>query len=247
MTLPFRRTLIALVSCVCAIGVSAQSIVTFAGGRNDEGRAATAAALGPPIDVAVDSAGNVYIADAFNNRISKINKSTGTITTVPLANLDFPAGLAFDAANNLYVADTNNNRVLRVDAVTQVITTVADNVSGPSGLAIDAAGNVFITQEDSNLIRRVDAVTKKITTIAGTGTRGYSGDGSAATSAALNDPRGIAVAPNGDVIFADANNYRIRKIDAATGTITTIAGNGTFGSGGDNGPPRARASARRPT
>jgi hypothetical protein len=109
-------------------------------------------------------------------------------------------------------------------------------LSNPSGLAVDAAGNLYIADSDDEAVRKVDAVTGVITTIAGSGVAGFSGDGKQATVAELNDPTGIAVDAAGNVYIADTNNQRIRKVDAVTGVITTVAGNGTAGYSGDDRP-----------
>ncbi|PAW87328.1 MAG: hypothetical protein B9S33_06445 [Pedosphaera sp. Tous-C6FEB] len=107
----------------------------------------------------------------------------------------------------------------------------------PYRVATDAAGNLFIAERNGHRIRRVDAGTGDITTVAGTGTAGFSGDGGAATAAQLNSPNDVAVDPaNGDLIIADTGNHRIRRVDVATGDITTVAGDGTPGNGGDTGP-----------
>ena len=105
----------------------------------------------------------------------------------------------------------------------------------PLGLAIDPGGNMYIAELGGHRVRRVDAVTGRATTVAGTGKAGFSGDGAPATDAQLNGPQGVAVDSLGNLYIADTGNRRIRKVDAATGIITTIAGTGVFGFGGDGG------------
>lgn len=109
-------------------------------------------------------------------------------------------------------------------------------LSLPLGAAIDANGNVYIADTGTHRIRRVDAVTGQVTTIAGTGESGFTGDGGPAGEAQLDRPQGVAVDEDGNVYIGDTGNRRIRRIDAATGIITTIAGSGEFGFDGDEGP-----------
>jgi len=176
-----------------------------------------------------------------------------------LASFGFPRGVAEDGAGNLYVTDAaeilgndvaHTARVRRVDAATKVITTIAGGVpgfggdGGPAlqarfnnmrGVAADAAGNLYIGDSGNNRIRKI-ATSGIVTTIAGTGSAGFSGDGGPATQAMLNSPRFLTVASDGSVLFADIRNGRIRRVDAQTGIITTIAGNGLAASAGDGGP-----------
>ncbi len=160
-----------------------------------------------------------------------------------------PLGTAVDATGNLYIADQSTNRIRKVDAATGLITTVAGNgtkgysgdggaatsaqLNYPYGVAVDTAGNLYIVDEGNNRIRKVNATTGVITTMAGNGTAGFSGDGAAATLARLNNPTGIAVDAAGNLYIADSNNNRIRKVTAATGVITSVAGTGAQGYSGD--------------
>jgi len=138
-----------------------------------------------------------------------------------------------------------------VDATTQIITTVAgyggtftgDNVpatstelNSPLGVTLDAQGNLYIADSGNYRVRRVDATTQIITTVAGDGTQGYSGDGKAAIDAELFIPQGLALDAAGNLYIADRDNYSVRGVDAATGIITTVAGNGTPGNAGNGGP-----------
>ncbi|MDA2933392.1 IPT/TIG domain-containing protein [Acidobacteria bacterium AH-259-D05] len=261
--------------------VDGQGIITTVAGSGafsffgDEG-SATAAALDLPDGVAVDGAGNLFIADTFNSRIRKVD-GQGIITTVAgtgefgfsgdegpatAAQLFDPRGVEVDEAGNLFIADTLNDRIRRVDAVTGVITTMAgtgeETFSGeggpataaalnePSGVVLDSAGNLFIADTLNHRIRRVDAVTGVMTTMAGTGEETFSGEGGPATTAALKEPFGVAVDEAGNLFIADTFNHRIRRVDATTGIITTVAGTGEATFSGDAGPAVA-AALYRPT
>src|ERR1035437_6377065 len=243
--------------------VSGGTITTVAGygnqGFSGDGGPATSASLNSPIGVAVDSAGNLYIADTF--RIRKV--SGGTITTVAgngayrfsgdggpatSAWLNIPEAVAVDSAGNLYIADLDNYRVRKVTHGT--ITTVAGNgspgfsgdggpatlasLSQPTGVAVDSAGNLYIADPNNQRVRKVSGGT--ITTVAGNGNAsgGFSGDGGPATSASLDNPGAVAVDSTGNLYIADYLNHRVRKVSG--GTITTVAGNGNYGFSGDGGP-----------
>jgi len=168
-------------------------------------------------------------------------------------------GVAYDRAGNLFIADSLNARIRRISAGTGVITTFAGGGASvgtgdgglatdaqldlPRGVTVDAAGNVFIADWEGHRVRRVDAVTKKISTVAGTGVYGYSGDGGAATSAQLRSPFALAIDPAGNLFISDESDYRIRRVDAKTKVITTIAGTGVGGYTGDGGPAIAATFA----
>jgi sugar lactone lactonase YvrE len=236
---------------------------TFSG-FTGEGGPATSANLYPS-DVAVDSAGNLYISDQVYSSIRKVTAATGIITTVAgigtsgysgdgglatTAKLNFPVSLALDSFGNLYIADYFNNAIRKVDA-TGIISTVAGNgtqgysgdgglaisakLYGPAGIAVDAAGNLYIAEEVNNTIRKVTAVTGIITTVAGNGNPGYTGDGGLATSSRLNSPVGVTVDIAGNLFISDYGNNVIREVAATTGIITTMVGNGARGYSGDNG------------
>jgi Divergent InlB B-repeat domain/NHL repeat len=208
---------------------------------------------------AVDAAGDIYFSDSGNNRVQRIDEATGIITMVagngvrgfagdggPAtdAELDGPTGLAVDLAGNLYIADGTRDGHMRIRRVTPggVITTVAGNGSqgysgdgGPAtsaqfkslgGMATDAAGNLYLADNYNNRIRMVSAATGIITTVAGNGAAGHAGDGDSALSAELNNPLGVAVDAAGNLNIADSGNYRIREVTAASGMIGTLADNG---------------------
>jgi len=236
-------------------------IRTFAGngsvGSGGDGGPATAASLNEPQGVAVDAAGNVYIADTQNHRVRRVTPA-GIITTVAgsgvdgyggdsgaamAARLSSPLGLATDGAGNLYIADSGNNRVRKVAAGTGVMTTVAgrgygyggDNgpatealLRSPAAVALDAAGNLYIADAGNFIIRQVSPA-GVIKTIAGVGQQGDGGDGGPAAAARLGTVGGLAVDAAGNLFVADSSNRRIRRITPA-GVITIVAGTGVFRS-----------------
>jgi sugar lactone lactonase YvrE len=240
------------------------TITTVAGtgeaGFSGDGGPATKAQLDVPFAVAVDREGNLYITDENNYRIRKVDKE-GIITTfagtgeggysgdggpATSAKLIDPGGLSFDAKGNLYVADYKSVR--KIDP-SGTITTVAGTgelgYSGDGGpateakltaydLALDHKGNIYICDLENQRIRKVDR-DGIIHTVAGTGKKGYSGDGGPATKAALKDPWGVAVDREGNVYIADHHNRVVRKVDPK-GKITTIAGTGEAGFNREEGP-----------
>ena len=249
---------------------------TYENGYSGDGGAATDAQLSYPINIAVDSSGNLYIADQYNHRIRKVDKS-GIINTVAgdgtygysgdgaaatSAKMRYPAGVAVDSSGNLYIADMYNHRIRKV-ATNGIISTVAGSgtagnsgdggaaisasLNYPYGIAVDSSGNLYIADTENHSIRKV-GTNGVISTVAGIGTFGYHGDGGAATSAALTYPTSVAIDSSGNLYIADQYNHRIRKVDTS-GIISTVAGTGTFGgyyhSGSyDNGDGGAAINAQ---
>lgn len=231
-------------------------------GYSGDGGPATSANIASPLDLVVDASGNIYFCDYNNSRIRKIS-TTGIITTIAgtgvpgfsgdgglatNAKLNLPEGIAIDAIGNIFIADRGNNRIRKINS-SGIITTIAGTgvagFSGDGGAAasaqinypidveVDAIGNLYICDANNHRIRKINT-SNTITTIAGNGTAGFSGDGTAATSATINTPEGVAINSLGEIIIADRNNNRIRKIDNS-GIITTIAGTGIAGFSGDGG------------
>jgi hypothetical protein len=241
-------------------------ITTVAGtgtaGSVGDGGAATAAELNSPLAVALDASGNLFIADAANNRVREVGIN-GLITTVAgngapgfsgdggpatSAELNLPFGVAVDSFGNLFIADSHNNRIRRVGTNGIISTFAGTNASGfsgdgsqatnaelhfPYGVALDPYGNLLIADYANNRIRRV-GTNGIITTVAGTNSAGFSGDGGVAVRAQLNSPAGVAVDASGDFFITDYANNRIRRV-GTNGIITTIAGNGHAGFSGDGG------------
>lgn len=255
----------------------AQTITTVAGtgiaGYNGDNVQATSTALKRPAAIAMDGSGNLFIADAENQRIRKV-ATDGTITTVAGsgtagfsgdggaaidAKISNPIGIAIDGNGNLFIADWNNQRIRKVNSNGTITTVAGTGIQGfsgdggpatnarltaPSGVAVDGNGNLFIVDNANHRIRKVD-LNGIITTVAGTGIQGYNGDGIQATSARLNFPEDVAVDGTGNLFIADWNNHRVRKV-GTDGIITTVAGNGQLFFSGDGGPA-VNATLRYPS
>jgi uncharacterized protein (TIGR03437 family) len=247
---------------VNAKGVINTIVGTGIGGWNGDGVAASSAQLNRPYSIAIDSSGNLYIADFANNRVRKVdNSGTGKIATVAgsgffaysgdggratSAQLNGPRAVTADTAGNLYIADTANSVVRKVTA--GLISTIAGNASpgfsgdsgsatsaqinSPQGIAVDSNGTVYVADTANSRIRKISG--GQISTYAGGSSPGYSGDGGQAGSALLNYPTGMALDNQGNLYFADTDNNAIRKITSG-GAISTVAGNGNQGYGGDGG------------
>jgi len=246
-------------------GIIATYAGTGVMGSGGDGMAATSAQLNNPQGVAVDASGNVFIADTNNYKVRLVTKATGTITTyagtgtagmssdgMPATSTSLPyntRALAVDSSGNLYIADSMYYKVRMVTRSTGIMTTFAGtgtsgsssdgglasmaSLMSPNALAVDASDNVYIAE--NSRVRVVARSSATITTIAGTGMYGGSGDGGAATSAMFSSVYGLAADSSGNVYVADQVNRNIRMVSRSTGIVTTIAGTGAYGSGGDGG------------
>lgn len=256
-----------------------------------------------PLDVAFDSQNNLYICDSGSNRIRKVDRDTGIITTVvgtgqhgfngdgPAleVNLTWPAAIAFDQDDALYIADTQAHKVRRYDPKTRMVTTIAGTwteedeareqplvarnlvvLSGDAigidfsdeqgwlmpvcsdgldmslylddgrpamearlydivGLAVDQQGHVHFVDKGSNRVRKINRQTGLISTVAGVCRYGYDGDGKPAVKAMLHAPEAVVFDRENNLYISDTMNHRVRKVEAVTGIITTVAGNGDSG------------------
>jgi uncharacterized protein (TIGR03437 family) len=231
-------------------------------GFSGDGGPATNASLNFPSAIAIDRAGNLYIADGSNYRIRKVGVD-GNISTFAgtglsgysgdggpalLASFGYVDCLAFDPSNNLIVCDQGNERIRKISTA-GIVSTVAGNgqagysgdgglavsasIRDPQGVASDARGQLYIAEFGNNIIRRV-AVDGIISTYAGNGKAGFSGDGGPAAAAMFRNPGGLAMDESGNLYVSDTDNSLIRTVNPS-GIVNTIAGNGTYGFSGDGG------------
>ncbi len=191
--------------------MSAGEITTVAGNGHltatgPTGGQATAASISQPLAEAVDGAGNFYYTNFGNNTVNKVDP-TGALSVIAGTN----------------TAGFTPGGTPAVNA----------SLNGPSAILVDGAGNIYFTESGNSTVREIVKATGILVTIAGTGTAGYSGDGGPASAAALNQPEGIAFDALGDLYIADTGNNVLRRIDAASGNISTVAGSLTAGFAGD--------------
>jgi sugar lactone lactonase YvrE len=234
--------------------ITSTGVVTTLAGSGLQGSVdavGTLASFFDPTGVAIDGYGNVYVADAGNNKIRKISP-TGVVTTLAgsgnygsvdatgtLASFNTPYGLAVDGFENVYVADYNNNKIRKITP-TGVVTTFAgsglkDSVDAvgtlasfntPGGVAVDGSGNLYVVDSGNNKIRKITS-SGVVTTLAGSGA--YDSIDATGTLASFFSPTGVAVDAFGNVYVADQSNSKIRKI-TSSGVVTTLAGSGAHGS-----------------
>jgi sugar lactone lactonase YvrE len=226
-------------------------------GDTTDGSPAVSASFQRIDGLAVGPHGNLFLADPTQDKIFKLDVTSGKVSRVAgsgkhgldgdggsalEASFRFIEGIAFDHDGNLIIADSENCRIRRVDHETGVINTIAVTggpkqgcplqpgivgfVPTPSDLAVNAAGDVYVLEPAMNVGARLDAKSMTLSIVAGRGQRGFSGDGGPATEAQLSGPSGLAIDSNGDLFIADYGNQRVRRVDARTKVITTIAGNG---------------------
>jgi DNA-binding beta-propeller fold protein YncE len=254
-------------------------ITTCAGsgeaGYSGDGGPATQARFNEPYGIAVDRAGNIYVADRHNHCVRRIDGASSVITTLAgngsagfggdggaaaQAGMVEPNGLALDPTQRrLFVADVADHRVRVVDLVSGTISTFAGTgeaqhsgdggpasragVFGARAVKVAPDGTVYLLERQGSTLRAVDPRTGIINTVAGTGARGYSGDGGSARDAVFDAPKEFTLDPGGDILIVDTENHAIRRIYVASGIVETIAG-GRKGAEGDGGLATAAGLGR---
>ena len=237
---------------------------TGASGYSGDGGPATQATFNEPYSLEIDGNGDIYIVDRLNAVVRKVDASTGVITTAAgtgepgysgdggpgnQAQLREPNDCFLDGRGGLLIADIQDQRIRRLDLASGIITTFAGNGEkvrgGDGGPAIDASilgaravcmdskGNTYIAEREGNGVRKVDS-NGVMSTLAGDGERGYTGDGGPALAATWGAPKAIRCDLHDNIVVVDTENHAIRRIDASTGIVTTIAG-GHLGGEGDGG------------
>jgi sugar lactone lactonase YvrE len=234
-----------------------------AGGYSGDNGRGDQAQLNHPRGLALDGNGNLLIADAGNSAIRSVNLASGIITTIAgtgqagfsgdggaatTAQLFLPGAVATDGVGDILIADTSNNRIRVVNSGGAISTLLGNGIAAfsgdggsaanaslafPTALTFDAVGNLYIADSQNNRVRTVSG--GNISTLAGGTQPKYSGDG-AANGNALNQPSYVAFDSAGNVFFSDTQNSRVRRVDAVSHVITTVAGNGVPGSIGMGGP-----------
>ncbi len=248
-----------------ATGVITTVAGTGEEGYSGDGGPATEAAMNQPYSLDIDPAGNLYIVDRLNAVIRKVDARTGVMSTIAgtgepgssgdggpgtEAQLNEPNDCFLDGRGGLLIADVQDQRIRRLDLTTGMITTFAGSgeaarvgdglpateagIFGARAICMDHLGNTYICERGGNGVRKVDA-NGMMSTFAGTGERGYSGDGGPALTATWGAPKALRCDARGNVLVVDTENHAIRRIDATTGIVTTVAG-GQLGNEGDNGP-----------
>jgi DNA-binding beta-propeller fold protein YncE len=228
--------------CIRRIDARTGLITTVAGngesGLSGDGGPAKAARMNQPYGIVIDHAGNIFTADRLNGRVRRIDGASGVITTLAAEGLKEPNGLALDREHRrLFIADVADHRVHAVDLATGAMSVFAGtgngSHAGDGGPAIEADifgaravalapdDSLYVMERQGSSIRRI--CNGIIETIAGTGARGYDGDGGPARQAVFDAPKEMAVDPAGNIFVVDTENHVIRLIDAQTSIVTTIA------------------------
>ncbi len=264
--------------CVRRVDLSTGVITTVAGtgeeGYSGDGGPATQATFNQPYSLQIDSNGDIYIVDRLNAAIRRVDAATGIISTVAgtgnpgysgdggpgvNAQLREPNDCFLDGRGGLLIADIQDQRVRRLDLQSGIITTFAGNgekvragdggraveagILGARAVCMDGSGNTYICEREGNGVRKVDA-NGIMSTLAGTGEGGYSGDGGPALAATWGAPKAIRCDHQGNLLVVDTENHAIRRIDAASGIVTTVAGGHKGGEG--DGVSATQAGLDRP-
>ena len=242
-------------------------------GRAGDGGPAGEAQLSAPHEVRFDSKANIFIAERDANVIRFVERKSGVISTLvgtgtagfsgdsgpaAQAELKQPHSIVLDRSDNLYICDIQNNRVRRRDAASGILTTFAGNgeildtpdeapliapLHGPRSIDIGPDGTMYLILREGNKVFSLDPERKLLKHIAGTGAKGYGGDGGPARDSTWNGPKGIAYAPDHSLYISDTENHVIRRVSLTDGTVSTVVGTGTRGDG-QEGDPLACALAR---
>ncbi len=235
-------------------------------GHAGDGGKALAAELSAPHEVRFDSKDNMYIAERDANVVRFVDRKSGVLSTlvgtgVPgfggdsglsnQAQLKQPHSIVLDKNDNLYICDIQNNRIRRRDAATGILTTFAGNgatddtpdeaplsapLHGPRSIDIAPDGTMYLILREGNKVFSIDPRRGILKRVAGTGAKGYGGDGGPARDASWNGPKGIAYAPDGSLYISDTENHVIRRVSLSDGTVSTVVGTGVRGDGPEGDP-----------